>query len=316
MARDENEIRIPDLSGRVALVTGASDGIGLAIATRLAGAGAGILMPVRSQAKGAAAAEQILSQVPTASVSVRQLDLSSVRSVTDLSAELLAESRPIHILVNNAGVMTPPERIVTDDGLELQFATNHLGHFILTCRILPLLRAGNARVVSQTSIAAKSHGVLWDDLQSEQRYRAGRAYASSKAAVALFGLELDRRSRAEGWGITSSVSHPGVAPTNLLAAHPEMGRTNLTFGRRLIGIMSARGILVGNLHSASAPAIFAAAHPDARGGEFYGPSGTGGLSGPPAPLAPFGPFSDPADGARIWELSERLAGVGVSAGAR
>lgn len=311
MPRHEQEIPIPDLSGKLALVTGASDGIGLAIATRLAGAGAEILMPVRDAGKGAGAAEQILSRSPEASVSVRHLDLASQRSVADFSAELLAESRPIHILVNNAGVMTPPERLVTEDGLELQFATNHLGHFALTCRILPLLRAGRARVVSQTSIAAKKDGVLWDDLQSERGYDAMRAYTSSKAAIALFGFELDRRSRAEGWEIAGIVTHPGVAPTSLLASRPEMGRPSVPFSRRVIGALSARGILVGDLRSASAPAVFAATGPDARGGGFYGPTGMGQLRGAPGALTPFKPFRDPADGARIWELSESLAGTAV-----
>lgn len=312
MPRNEEEIPIPDLSGKLALVTGASDGIGLAIAIRLAEAGAEILMPARDQTKGAAAAERILAQSPTASVSVRQLDLASMSSVTDFSVELLAENRPIHILINNAGVMNPPERIVTDDGFELQLATNHLGHFALTCRVLPLLRAGHARVVSQGSIASKSHGVQWDDLQSERRYKAGRAYASSKTALALFGLELDRRGRASGWGISGSVSHPGVAPTNLLAAHPEMGRPKLWFERRLIGIMSSLGILAGTVLSAAAPALMAATDPEAVGGKFYGPSGAGQLSGPPAATTPFKTLLDPADGERIWEASEHLTGVRVS----
>jgi NAD(P)-dependent dehydrogenase (short-subunit alcohol dehydrogenase family) len=309
MPRKEKELTIPDLSGKLALVTGASDGIGLVIATRLAEAGAEVLMPVRNQAKGAAAAEQILSQAPTAAVSVRQLDLASMSSVTDFSAELLAEGRSIHILINNAGVMTPPERILTADGFELQLATNHLGHFALTCRILPLLRAGGARVVSQTSIASKKGGVQWDDLQSEQHYNSGRAYSSSKTALALFGLELDRRSRAAGWGVSAGVSHPGVAPTNLLAPHPEMGRPKLTFARRLIGAMSAAGVLVGTVQSAAAPALMAATDPAAEGGKFYGPGGAGQLSGPPAVLTPFRTLHDPADGERIWEVSERLTGI-------
>jgi NAD(P)-dependent dehydrogenase (short-subunit alcohol dehydrogenase family) len=312
MARDEQEIRIPDLSGRRAVVTGASDGIGLEIATRLAGAGAEVLMPVRNQAKAEAAAEQIRASGASGPVSVWQLDLASLRSVADFSDRLIADGRPIHILINNAGIMTPPERRVSEDGFELQFATNHLGHFALTYGILPLLRSKGATVVSQTSIAAKNRGVEWDDLQSEGRYRAGRAYSSSKAAIGLFGLDLDRQSRAAGWGIRSSVSHPGVAPTNLLAAHPEMGRPKVPFSRRVIGALSARGILVGNLRSAAAPALLAATDPKAEGGTFYGPGGAGQLSGPPAVHAPFKPLADPAEGERIRRLSEGLAGVGTT----
>jgi NAD(P)-dependent dehydrogenase (short-subunit alcohol dehydrogenase family) len=164
-------------------------------------------------------------------------------------------------------------------------------------------------VVSQSSIGAKKRGVQWDDLQSEQRYQAMHAYSSSKAAIGLFGLDLDRQSRAAGWGIRSSVSHPGVAPTNLLAAHPEMGRSKVQFSRRVIGALSAREILVGNLRSAAAPALLAATDPEAEGGRFYGPGGAGQLSGPPAVHRPFKPLADPADGERIRRLSEGLSGV-------
>lgn len=313
MAREEQEISIPDLTGRRAVVTGASDGIGLEIATRLAGAGAEVLMPVRNQAKGEGAAEQIRARVATAAISVWQFDLASLRSVADFTGGLIADGRPIHILVNNAGIMTPPERQASEDGFELQFATNHLGHFALTYGILPLLRSEGAVVVSQTSVAAKKRDVQWDDLQSEQRYHAMHAYSSSKAAIGLFGLDLDRQSRAAGWGIRSSVSHPGVAPTNLLGAHPEMGRSKLTLGRRLIGALSARGILVGNLRSAAAPALLAATDPEAEGGKFYGPGGVGQLSGPPAVHAPFKPIADPADGERIRQISEDLSGVSAPA---
>lgn len=178
--------------------------------------------------------------------------------------------------------MTPPDRQVTVDGFELQFGTNHLGHFALVGRLLPLLRAGRARVTSQVSVAANRYGMNWDDLNWERSYDGMRAYSRSKFALGLFCLELSHRSDAEGWGITSNLSHPGVAPTNLLAARPEVGRTEDTTGVKIIRWLSARGILLGTVESAQLPAVYAATSPDARTEWLYGPSGPGHLGGPPA----------------------------------
>ncbi len=234
MPRTPVDIDVPDLSGKLALITGASDGLGFELARRLAGAAAEVLMPVRNPAKGAAAADRVRAEHPRGAVHVRALDLASQASVRRLADELLAEGRPIDILISNAGVMTPPERRETEDGFELQLATNHLGHFALVGRLLPLLRAGRARVTTQSSVAARSGGVHWDDLQWERGYDAGKAYASSKIAVSLFGLHLDRLSRERGWGITSNVAHPGISATNLLASQPAMGRADDTRAVRLI----------------------------------------------------------------------------------
>ncbi len=175
--------------------------------------------------QGDAAIAAVRDAAPTASAELRDLDLSSLDSVAGFAAGLLADGRPVHLLVNNAGVMTPPTRQTTVDGFEVQFGTNHLGHFALVAHLLPLLRAGHARVVSQISIAANQGAINWDDPNWERSYDGMRAYSQSKIAFGLFGLELSRRSRAEEWGLTSALSHPGVAPTNLLAARPELGRT-------------------------------------------------------------------------------------------
>lgn len=309
MARTKPGVDIPDLSGKLALVTGASDGFGLGLAAQLATAGAEVIMPVRNQAKGTAAVERIAALSPAARVSMRELDLSSLQSVANLAEQLNRDGRPIDILINNAGVMTPPSRQVTDDGLELQFATNHLGHFALTARILPLLREGGARVTSQTSIAANRNGVLWDDLQSERRYDAAKAYSSSKIALALFAMELDRRSRAGEWGIVSNVAHPGVSPTNLLAAQPQIGRAKDTTAVRVIRFLSKRGILVGTPESGLLPALYAATSGEAEGGRFYGPSGFMHLSGAAAEQKPYENIADQADAERMWRISEELAGV-------
>jgi len=302
------DITVPDLSGQRVVVTGASDGVGLGLAGRLAAAGAELIMPVRNPRKGDAALATIRRQVPAADVSLRPLDLSSLGSVAALGETLRAEGRPIHILVNNAGVMTPPDRRTTADGFELQFGTNHLGHVALVAHLLPLLRAGNARVTSQVSVAARSGTINWDDLSWERSYDGSRAYAQSKIAFGLFGLELDRRSRAGGWGITSNISHPGVAPTNLLAAHPEMGRLRDTPQVRLIRALSRWGVL-GTVETALLPALHAATSPDARGGRLYGPDGFGNLSGAPAEQSLYRPLRSTDDAERIWRISEELTKV-------
>ncbi|GAA2559746.1 SDR family oxidoreductase [Pseudonocardia hydrocarbonoxydans] len=303
------DITVPDLSGRRAVVTGASDGFGLGLARRLAAAGAEVVLPVRNPRKGEAALAAIRARHPGADVSLRALDLSSLASVAALGETLREEGRPIHLLVNNAGVMTPPDRRSTADGFELQFGTNHLGHVALVAHLLPLLRAGRARVTSQISIAARSGGIHWDDLNWERSYHGQRAYSQSKIAFGLFGLELDRRSRAGGWEITSNLAHPGVAPTNLLAARPEVGRDRDTPQVRVIRALSRRGILLGTVETALLPALLAATSPDARGGRLYGPAGFQHLGGPPAEQELYRPLRSTADAARVWDVSAELAGV-------
>lgn len=297
---------IPDLTGSFAVVTGASDGLGRVIATELARAGAEVVLPVRSTTKGAHVADGIRAAVPGATVSVRSLDLASLDSVTALVEQLTAEDRPIDLLINNAGVMTPPERQETRDGFELQFGVNHLGHFALTLGLLPLLKAGGARVTHQTSIAARSGSINWDDLDWKSSYDGMRAYQQSKIAVALFARELDARSRAGGWGVSSNLSHPGVSPTNLLAAQPGMGRQRDTGAHRAVRLLSRLGV-AGTVSSAAQPALMAATAPSARGDDFYGPVRT--MGGRPALLpALWPPMRNLDDARRLWDESERLIG--------
>jgi NAD(P)-dependent dehydrogenase (short-subunit alcohol dehydrogenase family) len=312
MPRTRPDIAVPDLAGKRAVVTGASDGFGLGLATRLAAAGAEVVMPVRSPAKGHAAIARIADQVPGANVSLRELDLSSLASVAALGRTLRDEGRPIHLLINNAGVMTPPDRQTTVDGFELQFGTNHLGHVALVAHLLPLLCAGRARVTNQLSISARSGAINWDDLNWERSYDGRRAYTQSKIAFGLFGLELDRRSRAAGWGITSNISHPGVAPTNLLAAQPPMGRDQDAPQMRMIRTLSRWGVM-GTVETAVLPALYAATSPGARGGLFYGPNGFGGLSGAPAEQTLYRPLRSAEDADRIWCVSEELTEVSFTA---
>lgn len=309
MPRRHDPLTIPDLTGRRALVTGASDGMGLGMAAALAAAGAEVVMPVRNLAKGEAAAETIRRDHPDARIVLHPMDLASLDSISRLTSTLRDEGRPIHVLINNAGVMTPPERQTTADGFELQLGTNHLGHVALTAGLLPLLKAGHARVTSQTSIAARSGEIRWDDLDFERDYDGMAAYRQSKIAVGLFALELSRRSRAAGWGITSTLSHPGVAPTSLLAARPEVGRAEDTTGVRIIRWLSRRGLVVGTVESAKEPALLAATSPDSADGHFFGPQGLGGLGGPAGELEPWAPLRDLDAAGRVWEISEQRTGV-------
>ena len=309
MPRTPIDITIPNLTGTLALVTGASDGIGLGIAGRLAAAGAEVILPVRNPRKGEAALATIRQQTPHANVSTRTLDLSSLASVAALGETLRTEGRPIHLLINNAGVMTPPDRQTTADGFELQFGTNHLGHFALVAEILPLLRAGNARVTSQISIAANQGSVNWDDLNWERSYDGMRAYSQSKIAFGFFGLELDRRSIANGWGITSNLSHPGVAPTNLLAARPEIGRDGETTARKVIRALSERGTFAGTVATAQLPALLAATSPDSARGKLFGPRGIGHTNGAPAEQKLYSRIRSIDDAQRMWRASEELTGA-------
>ena len=301
-------VEVPDLTGTVAVVTGGSDGVGFGLAGRLAAAGAEVVLPVRNEDKGRAAVGRIRSAVPGARVSTRRLDLSSLQSVADLAGRLVDEGRPINLLVNNAGVMKPPQRQTTTDGFELQWGTNHLGHFALTAGLLDLLRAGRARVTTQSSIAAASNGINWADISFERSYSVNHAYSQSKIANLMFGLELQRRSTAAGWGITSNVSHPGITATNLLAAQPHLGRTRDTLSVRVIRLASKVG-LTQTVDRGLLPALYAATHPDARGGKFYGPSGFQHLAGAPAEQEVYRPAADPADADRLWSLSEELVGL-------
>ncbi|MGW8670355.1 SDR family oxidoreductase [Streptomyces niveus] len=307
--RQAKEVAVPDLRGKLAVVTGASDGVGLGLAGRLARAGAEVLLPVRSPSKGATALERIRAGVPGAVVSTRVLDLASLDSVETLSDTLNREGRPLDILINNAGVMAPATRHTTADGFELQFGTNHLGHLALTGRLMPLLRAGRARVVTLTSVAARVGGIDWDDLQGERRYAPVRAYSSSKLANLLFALELDRRSTARGWRITSMAAHPGTTLTKLYASGPNLGRTRPARNAALVERLARWGLVVQSVDAGLLPPLYAATSPAAKSGRLYGPDGLGQLSGGPKELTVYRSARDETDAARLWEISEALTGV-------
>lgn len=309
MARTKPDVNVPNLTGKLAVVTGASDGLGFGLAGRLARAGAEVIMPVRNAEKGAAAAARIRTATPGATVSTRPLDLASLDSVAALGRTLNEEGRPIDIWINDAAVMMPPTRHVSADGFELQFAVNYLGHFALVASVLPLLRAGHARVTTMSSVGARAGRFTFDDLQSEQRYSAIQAYNQSKLAIMMFALELDRRSRANGWGITSNAAHPGLTVTNLQGSGPNMGRTNASSLSRWFPMMARFPFLIQQVDTGILPALFAATSPDAKGGTYYGPDGWAHLTGGATEQKIYRAARNEAESRRIWDVSERLAQV-------
>jgi NAD(P)-dependent dehydrogenase (short-subunit alcohol dehydrogenase family) len=292
---------IPDQSGRTALITGASSGLGLAAATELARHGATVVLACRDQQKGAAARERVQAAAPDATVEVEQLDLAELASVAALCARMRARADGLDVLINNAGVMAPPRR-QTADGFELQLGTNHLGHFALTAGLLELMEGrGHARVVTVSSNAHKMGSFDFEDLQSERGYRRWSAYGRSKLANLSFALELDRRLRAAGSSISSLAAHPGYAATNLqFAAPPALDRIVMLFTNMLVAQSAEMGSL---------PLLYAATDPEAEGGSYIGPDGPGEFRGHPHLATPSAAARDERLAARLWEASEELTGA-------
>jgi NAD(P)-dependent dehydrogenase (short-subunit alcohol dehydrogenase family) len=290
--------QMPDLTGRRALVTGANSGIGFPTALELARAGAAVTLACRKPDQGAAAVDRIRAQLPQASVDFLPLDLASLTSVEQLAQRW---EGPLHLLINNAGVMAPPTYQQTADGFELQFGTNHLGHFALTGRLLPhLLEAGDARVVTVASIAHR--GGERDVLFGNQggTYNAQHAYSNSKLANLLFGQELQRRAQGK---LTSTMAHPGVSSTNLVASRDGMGANAIV---RLVGPLVVK-VLFQPAAAGALPSLYAAVA--AEPGSYSGPQGLREVRGKPGPAALSPVASDAGLAAQLWELSEEWTGV-------
>jgi len=329
---------MPDLSGRLALVTGASSGLGLETCRALAAHGATVVMACRSRQRGEAARQALLTPAAGGSaelgsgqpgsgtaaddasrfaasaaadtapawgaLDLLDLDLADLTSVRSAAAEVAERYGRLDLLINNAGVMAPP-RTLSRDGFELQFATNHLGHFVLTLQLLPLLRQSPAaRVVHVTSGAQYFGRIAFDDLQGERQYDRWRAYSQSKLANVMTAVELQHRLQAEGSGVLSLAAHPGLARTNLQPASVAMNGSQIeAFAYRLMDPLfqsAAMGAL---------PQLYAATAPEATPAGHYGPDQLGGMKGYPTPVRLAPAARDGAQRERLWRVSEVLGGL-------
>jgi len=293
--------RIPDQTGRTAVVTGANSGLGLVTARELARKGANVVLACRNLEKGESARGDCGAQAPDAEVELEELDLASLDSVREFAERFRSGHQGLDLLINNAGVMATPRRS-TADGFELQFGTNHLGHFALTGLLIGEMEGReDARVVTLSSGAHRIGRIAFDNLGGDRRYFRWRAYGQSKLANLLFALELDRRLRAAGSTIKSLSAHPGYAATNLqFAGPPAVDAAVMKLGNAIIAQNDEMGAL---------PTLYAATEPGLEGGTFCGPDGFLEQRGHPRPVAPSGAARDQDVARRLWEVSEEMTGV-------
>jgi len=299
--------QMPSQSGRVAIVTGASSGLGLETAVALAAAGAQVVMACRNPAKAADALAQVQRRAPGAKAELMTLDLADLGSVRRFVAEFGANHPTLDLLINNAGVMAIPFR-KTADGFEMQIGTNHFGHFALTGLLLERLAATRgARVVNVASMAHRWTRAmnLEDPNFSHSRYKKWDAYGKSKLANLLFTFELVRRLQKGGVAVTAAAAHPGYSSTNLQFVGPQqegsaIGNLVMKVGNAMFGQSAAMGAL---------PTLYAATAADVRAGDYLGPGGFQQISGYPVKVGCRKAARDPVTAARLWEVSQELTGV-------
>jgi len=295
--------QIPQKESGLAVITGSTEGIGYEDVLALSSSGWSVIMMGRNAQKGVESIAKIHRINPKAKVSFEKIDLADLSSIKDFASRMTSKGQAIDLLINNAGVMTPPKRLETTDGFELQFGTNHIGHFALTAQLLPLLsKSPGARVVTLSSIASREGVINFDDLQSKSSYAPGKAYSQSKLANLMFALELQRQSEKHGWGIVSIAAHPGVSRTNLLItgagrwSAAGIARTFLPF----LFQPSAQGAL---------PTLYAATAPEAKGGWYYGPNKLMETRGYPAIAKTPAQAEDVNACLKLWKISQELAEV-------
>lgn len=292
---------VPDQSGRVAIVTGGNSGIGFEAAAVLAGKGAHVVLAVRDPDRGREAARRIEETHPGAGASIQQLDLTSLDSIRSAADDLRAVYPQIDLLINNAGVMYPPKQ-TTIDGFELQFGTNHLGHFAFTGLLLDhLLPVEGSRVVTVASIAHNIQGdIHFDDLQWDRSYNRVAAYGQSKLANLMFTYELQRRLTEKGAPTIAVAAHPGISNTELMRHIPGSG---------LPGFKQLAGLVTNSPPIGALGTLRAATDSAVQGGQYYGPSGFRELVGHPVLVRSNRKSHDVAVQQRLWSVSEDLTGV-------
>lgn len=303
---------IPSQAGRRFLITGGNSGIGYHAALKLARKGAQAVLACRDLERGKAAIAQLAEEAPGSHIELALLDLASLDSVRTFATDQLASKQPLHVLINNAGVMAPPRRRETRDGFELQFGTNVLGHFALAGLLLPALErsASNSgehpRIVTIASIAHKRGKLNFNDLQSTQSYSPMGSYQQSKLANLMLALELNRRLRAANSPVVSIAAHPGVANTRLFKSedHSSFEKTVRNIAGHVIDIFlnsDAEGAL---------PTLFAATASEAQGGGYYGPQGFEEMRGETVGSAKIAPNAlDQTAAGKLWEVCESLTGA-------
>lgn len=299
---------VPDLSGKTILITGANSGTGFHTARGVAAHGATTILACRNLQKGDAALAAIKAESPAATMELMQLNLADLSSVRAFAASFKEKYDQLNVLVNNAGVMALPYQ-KTADGFEMQFGTNHLGHFALTGLLLDVLLATPDARVATMSSAFHRRGVMnFDDLNGEKSYKKWGAYAQSKLANLLFAYELQRKFGAAGADAISGGAHPGYAATNLQTA----GATSAMqrFGNKIMNALLAQSAEMGAL-----PLLYAATAEDVRGGEYFGPGGFMNMRGYPQREESNDRSHNAEDAARLWQVSEELTGVQYDFGA-
>lgn len=288
------------MTGKTAIITGANSGLGLETAKTFVRLGARVILAVRDLDKGQAAEQEIREEFPKAPIEVMKLDLSDLESVQAFAETFSSRFNSLDLLINNAGVMTPPYA-KTKDGFELQFGSNHLGHFALTGLLLPLLiHTENSRVVTLSSLAHRNAAIDFDNLDGSKGYKAMKFYGQSKLANLMFATELDKRLKQHGLSTLSIACHPGISSTNLF----KIG------GREMPRIF--KGLMNRYLQPATMgalPTVYAATASSLTGGEYIGPDGKGQRRGYPTLEKPDPAVNDEAVRQKLWEVSEKLTGV-------
>jgi NAD(P)-dependent dehydrogenase (short-subunit alcohol dehydrogenase family) len=301
---------IPSQRGRLAVITGATGGLGFETALGLAAAGAQVVLTGRSATKGEAALQRIRSVHPAATIAYDTLDLASLASIQDFAERFKRSHDALDILVNNGGVMAPPTRQVTADGFELQFGTNYLSHFALTALLLPLLTQGrHTRVVNLSSMAHRfGASIHFDDLNWQRSYKAFAAYGQSKLAMLMFTFELQRRSDAQGWGIRSVAAHPGLATTSLLSNGQRLGGEGRVHWMETVSNWLPHA-MAQSAGDGALSTLYAATSPETADAGYYGPTGFMEFKGPVGNATVAPRARDQAVAARLWVASETLTGV-------
>lgn len=297
--------QMPDQSGRIAVVTGANSGLGYETSLALARKGAQVVMACRNMEKGQKAFDDIRKLIPDTKLELMQLDLSSLESVRTFAADYLKRYDQLDLLINNAGVMAIPRR-ETVDGFEMQFGTNHLGHFALTGLLLDvILKTPGSRIVNVSSVAHTMGTINFDDLHGEKEYTRYGAYGQSKLANLLFTFELQRKLEITGAQTISVAAHPGYSATNL--QHVPAQATN-NFLDKLLTSLGNR-FMAQSQEMGTLPQLYAAVAPDVKGGAYYGPDGFMETRGYPTEVQARPKAHDRVVAERLWQVSEELTGV-------